>query len=102
MKYFSIPSSEMDLSAPTISIPSQKITWAGEGLQDDRFLFGTDNGLVLECGIHGSLENMHSIRVAKDEESINAIAFYFDENALHLAATYAYRYHSEQLLRESS
>ena len=102
MKYFSIPSNETDLSAPTISIPSQKITWAGEGLQDDRFLFGTDNGLVLECGIHGFLENMHSIRVAKDEESINAIAFYFDEKRPSPSSYYAHRYHSEQLLRESS
>ena len=30
---------------------------------------------------------MHSVRVGKDEESINSIAFYFDDNALHLAAT---------------
>ncbi len=81
------PSSEMHFSAPTISIPGQKITWAGEGLQYYCFLFGTDNGLVLECGIKGSLEYMHSVRVGKDEESINSIAFYFDDNALHLAAT---------------
>jgi hypothetical protein len=87
MSDFSIPSGETDFSAPTISIPGQKITWAGEGLQDDRFLFGTDSGVVLECGVDGSLRNMHSVRVGKDEESINSIGFYFDENALHLAAT---------------
>jgi len=81
------PSSELDFSAASISIPGHKVTWAGEGLQDDRFLFGTENGIVLECGIHGSLVNMHSLRLSKDEESINGIACYFDENALHLAAT---------------
>jgi hypothetical protein len=87
MSDISIASSESDFSAPTISIPGQKITWAGEGLQSDRFLFGTDNGLILECGINGSLENMHSVRLGQDEESINAVAFCVDENALHLAAT---------------
>ncbi len=81
------PASELDFSAPTIGIPGQKVTWAGEGLQTDRFLFGTDNGILLECGIHGSLVNMHSLRVAKDEESINGISFCFDDNALHLAVS---------------
>ena len=81
------PSSELDFPAPVINIPGHKVTWAGEGLQDDRFLFGTENGLVLECGIHGSLVNMHSLRLSKDEESINGMSFYFDENALHLAAS---------------
>ena len=78
---------EENLSAATISIPGQKLTWAGEGFQSDRFLFGTDNGLVLECGIDGSLQNMHSVRIGNDDEAINSIAFSFDENALHLAAT---------------
>ena len=87
MSDFSIPSGETDFSAPTLGIPGQKITFAGEGLQDDRFLFGTDNGLVLECGVHGSLENMNAIQIGKDDESINAIPFYYDEHVLHLAAT---------------
>jgi hypothetical protein len=87
MSDFSILSSEMDYASPSINIPGHKITWAGEGLRDDRFLFGTDNGIVLECGINGSLKNMHSIRVGEDDESINAISFYYGENALHLAAS---------------
>jgi hypothetical protein len=79
--------SESNFSAPTVSIPGHKVTWAGEGLQDDRFLFGTETGLVLECGINGSLVNMHSLRLSEDEESINGMSFFFDENALHLAAS---------------
>jgi hypothetical protein len=87
MSDFYTSSSGIDLSAPTISIPGQKITWAGEGLQSDRFLFGTDNGLILECGIDGSRQNLHSVRVGNDDEAINSIAFYFDETTLHLAAS---------------
>ena len=79
--------SEQVFAAPAINIPGQKITWAGEGLQDDRFLFGTETGIVLECGIDGSLTDMHALRLAKDEESINGLSFYFDDNALHLAAS---------------
>ena len=79
--------SEQNFAAPSISIPGQKVTWAGEGLQDDRSLFGTETGIILECGINGSLVNMHSLRVAEDEEAINGLSFYFDENALHLAAS---------------
>ena len=79
--------SEQNFAAPAITIPGQKVTWAGEGLRDDRFLFGTGNGLVLECGINGSLENMNFITVAEDEESINGLSFYHDDNCLHLAAT---------------
>jgi hypothetical protein len=87
MSDFSMPSAEAHFAAPTISIPGQKITWAGEGIKPDRFLFGTDNGLVLECGIHGSLENMNAVRVGRDDESINGISFYYDGHALHMAAT---------------
>jgi hypothetical protein len=79
--------SEQDFAAPSIIMPGHTITWAGEGLQDDRFLFGTDNGLVLECGIDGSLIDMHPLCLSNDEESINGISFYFDDNGLHLAAS---------------
>jgi hypothetical protein len=78
---------QQTFAAPSIIIPGQKITWAGEGLLPDRFLFGTDNGVVLECGINGSLENMHFIRVTEEEEAINGVSFYYNDNSLHLAAT---------------
>ena len=87
MKCFSIPSNETDLSAPTINVEKFRRLPGLARACRMTVSFSLNSGLVLECGINGSLENMHSIRVAKDEESINAISFYFDENALHLAAT---------------
>ena len=55
-------SEQKEIKATAIVFPDQRISWAGEGVTDGTFLFGSENGFIFESGIDGLLANAQAFR----------------------------------------
>src|SRR4051812_47780509 len=80
-------SGHSDIQSAIIAFPNRKITWAGEGVADDTFLFGTSTGFILESGISAPLNNTWPFRAVREMESINDAAFFLKDDELHLGVS---------------
>ena len=82
-----LSTSQRDITSAIIAFPDRRITWAGEGILPDSFLFGTEEGLLHECGVNGPLANAHPVGVSEDREAINGVSHFFDGDELHVGVT---------------
>lgn len=80
-------SKQKEIKATAIVFPGQRISWAGEGITDGSFLFGSENGFIFESGIDGPLANAQSFRAVIEAESINGIAYGFRGEDLYLGVS---------------
>jgi hypothetical protein len=75
------------LQAKAIIYPGRKMTWAGPGLTEERFLFGSEDGYIYESGIQAPLSESYPYPAVDQSESVNGVAHTVYGSALYVAAS---------------
>jgi hypothetical protein len=76
-----------EVGARAIAVPGRRITCALAGLDEERFLFGLEDGWILETGVSAPLAGSVPFQAATEQEPINGIAFTSPDERLYLGVT---------------